>query len=437
MNLASRILRGALAVAALLVVAAAPQGAQARTYKVIHDFCPDKMTCADGAYPNDVVLDGKGRLFGTTYEGGAHDAGVVFVLKPDKAGGYSYKALYDFCPAPGCADGRHPYSGLIVDGEGNLFGTASEGGANTKGVVFALLYDGAAKAYTYKVLYSFCAQANCADGAYPSTTLTIDEAGNLFGVTYYGALDGAGVIFKLAPNRKKTRWTFTALHSFAEHTYPYFTLLLDKNGNLFGSSNQDGSKGTGTIFKLTFNKSKGTYAFRTLHNFCTEGGDCTGGAYPYNGNLPMVMLEDGSLIGTAHTGGAQDGGVVFKLTPPAAGAKAKWSYSVLHDFCSKGGDDCTDGASPYTNPIMDAKGNLYATTNEGGIDDNGVLYKLVFNKSKGTYTQRTLHKFCSEPDCADGYSLYAGVVMDGAGNLFGAASSGGSYAGVIFELVND
>ncbi len=68
---------------------------------------------------------------------------------------------------------------------------------------------------------------------------------------------------------------------------------------------------------------------------------------------------------------------------------------MLHDFCSKGGDDCTDGGSPYTNPIMDAKGNLYGTANEGGIDDHGVLYKLVFNKSKGTYTQRTLHKFCS------------------------------------------
>ena len=153
----------------------------------------------------------------------------------------------------------------------------------------------------------------------------------------------------------------------------------------------------------------------------------------------MAMLEDGSLIGTAADGGAKDSGVVFKLTPPggAAGAKAKWSYSVVHDFCSKGGDACTDGASPYTNPIMDAKGNLYATTNQGGIDHHGVLYQLVFNKSKGAYTQRTLHKFCSEPDCADGYNLYSGVVMDGAGNLFGAASFGGSYGGVIYELVND
>ncbi len=387
MHWAIRILRGVLAIAALVVVAAAPQGAQARTYKVIHDFCQDAPTCRDGVYPNDVMLDGKGRLFGTTYQGGANDKGVVFVLKPNKEGGYTYKALYDFCPATGCADGRHPYGGLIVDGEGNVFGTTYDGGANNKGVVFALLYDGAAKAYTYKVLYSFCAQANCADGAYPSTTLTIDEAGNLFGVTYYGATDGAGVIFKLAPNKKKTRWTFTALHSFAEHTYPYLTLLLDKSGNLYGSSNQDGSRGRGTVFKLAFNKSKGTYAFRTLHNFCTEGGDCSEGAYPYAGNVPLVMLEDGSLIGTAETGGAQDSGVVFKLTPPAgaAGAKAKWSYSVLHDFCSKGGADCTDGVSPYTNPIMDAKGNLYGTANQGGIDDHGVLYQLVFNKSKGTY----------------------------------------------------
>ena len=363
----------------------------------------------------------------------------MFVLKPDKEGGYTYKVLYDFCPATGCADGRHPYGGLIVDGEGNVFGTTYDGGANNKGVVFALLYDGATKAYTYKVLYSFCAQANCADGASPGTTLTIDEAGNLFGVTYYGATDGAGVIFKLAPNKKKTRWTYTVLHSFAENAYPYFTLLLDKSGNLYGSSNEDGSKRAGTIFQLAFNQSKGTYAFRTLHNFCTEGGDCTGGAYPYNGNVPLVMLEDGSLIGTASDGGAQDSGVVFKLTPPggAAGAKAKWSYSVLHDFCSKGGDACTDGASPYTNPIMDAKGNLYGTANQGGIDDNGVLYQLVFNKSKGTYTERTLYKFCSEADCADGYNLYAGVVMDGAGNLFGATAYGGSYAGVIYELVND
>jgi uncharacterized repeat protein (TIGR03803 family) len=430
MNWANRILRGVPAITALLVAAAAPQGAQARTYKVIHDFCQDMTTCVDGVYPNDVTLDGKGRLFGTTYEGGANNKGVVFVLKP-KEGGYTYKVLYDFCPATGCADGSHPYGGLIVDGDGNVFGTAYEGGANNKGVVFALLYDGAAKAYTYKVLYSFCAQASCADGANPLTGVTIDEAGNLFGVA------SPGVIFKLAPNRSKNRWTFTALHSPVDA----MTLLLDKSGNLFGSSYGDGSRGKGTVFKLIFDKSKGTYTFRTLHNFCTEGGDCTEGAYPYGSNVPLVMLQDGSLIGTAFSGGAQGSGVVFKLTPPgpAAGARARWSYSVLHDFCSKGGADCTDGVSPYTNPIVDANGNLYGTANQGGINDNGVLYKLVFNKSTGTYAVRALHKFCSEPDCTDGYVVYAGVVMDSAGNLFGATQFGGSYAygGVIYQLVND
>ena len=120
-----------------------------------------------------------------------------------------------------------------------------------------------------------------------------------------------------------------------------------------------------------------------------------------------------------------------------AAAGAKWSYSVLYDFCSKGGADCTDGVSPYANAIIDAKGNLYGTANQGGIDDHGVLYQLVFHKTKGTYTERTLYKFCSQTGCADGDSVSAGVVMDRAGNLFGSTQFGGSYGGVIYELVND
>ena len=341
MHWAIRILRGVLAIAALVVVAA-PQGAQARTYKVIHDFCQDMMSCADGVYPNDVTLDGKGRLFGTTYEGGANNKGVVFVLKPNKAGGYTYKVLYDFCPAVGCADGSHPYGGLIVDGEGNVFGTAYEGGANNKGVVFALLYDGAAKAYTYKVLYSFCAQTSCADGAHP-THGRDDRRGRQPVRRRLSRRDGGRRDLQAGAEQEQDQMD---LHGAAQ---------LRRCHDLAGRQERQSVRlelwgrltGKGTVFKLTFNKSKGTYAFRTLHNFCTEGGDCTKGAYPYGSNVPLVMLEDGSLIGTAFSGGAHDSGVVFKLTPPggAAGAKAKWSYSVLHDFCSKGGADCTDGVS--------------------------------------------------------------------------------------------
>jgi uncharacterized repeat protein (TIGR03803 family) len=433
----SRVLfAAALAAAALVGVAASAQDAQARTYKVLYDFC-QQASCTDGKNPNDLVMDGKGRLFGTTRAGGASNQGNVFVLKPGKDGGYTYKVLYDFC-AVTCAEGASPLGGLIVDGAGNLFGTTEQGGANGQGTVFALFYDEAAKTYTYKVLYSFCAQPDCADGAHPSTTLTMDAAGTLFGVAQDTGESGTGVVFRLVPNKNKTRWTFTVLHSFLTQAHAS-ALRLDAAGNLFGTTQDQGPNTSGTVFELALNKSTGAYTYRTLYNFCSAT-DCADGSYPYlgGGNVPLALLADG---GATSEGGQADLGTVFKLTPPGtanANTKAKWTETVLYNFCSKGGAGCTDGKFPYVHPVMDSKGSLYGTADSGGRTGGGTIYQLVFNKSNGTYTRRTLYNFCSQPSCADGGFPESGVVLDGGGNLFGTAVSGGAAnSGVVYELVND
>ena len=167
----------------------APDG----TETVLYSFCP-LSHCPDGSFPSGLVMDAAGNLYGTTQEGGISPfvgggAGVVFKLAPNG----TYTVRYSFCPQNGCADGSHPGAGLIIDGAGNLYGTTYQGRTNNNGVVFQLAPDG-----TYTVLYNFCQQSNCADGANPLAGLVMDAAGNLYGTTYQGGTSGhnAGTVFR-------------------------------------------------------------------------------------------------------------------------------------------------------------------------------------------------------------------------------------------------
>jgi len=205
-------------------------------------------------------MDAAGNLYGTTVIGGAGvdcggpSCGVVFKLAPDG----TQTVLYSFCPQSGCADGAGPRAGLIMDAAGNLYGTTKGGGAGGTGVVFKLAPDG-----TETVLYSFCSQANCTDGATPVAGLIMDAAGNLYGTTLSGGgtpnpdlpPPSQGVVFALAPD------------------------------------------GTETV----------------LYSFCSQLPNCTDGARPG----AVIMDVAGNLDGTTALGGIAPGnsGVVFALTP--------------------------------------------------------------------------------------------------------------------------
>jgi uncharacterized repeat protein (TIGR03803 family) len=351
----------------LLVFGVLLGAAWAQTESVLYSFCT-QANCTDGSLPSaGLVFDQDGNLYGTTLDGGAsnncHDGcGVVFKLTPKG----KYETLYTFCMETKCTDGAEPSAGLVFDQKGNLYGTTFYGGDGGYGVVFKLTSEG-----KETVLYNFCVQNNCTDGAEPSGGLVFDQKGNLYGTTLEGGASkdcpyggGCGVVFKLTPKGKET-----VLHYFCTQTNcadgfgPSGGLIYDQRGNLYGTTAEGGAGkdcfselGCGTVFKLA-PEGKET----VLHSFCAVY-FCIDGEFP---NAGLVFDPKGNLYGTASGGGALSGGLVFKLTP-------KGKETVLYGFCWQ--DNCADGASPYAGLIFDQKGNLYGTTRYGGDGAYGCGY---------------------------------------------------------------
>jgi uncharacterized repeat protein (TIGR03803 family) len=219
----------------LLVFGALLGAAWAQKGTVLYSFCA-QTSCADGANPMaGLVFDQKGNLYGTTSAGGSgiHGQwGAVFKLAPEG----KYTVLYSFCEQNGCSDGALPNAGLIFDRKGDVYGTTLEGGARGSGVVFKLTPEG-----DYSVLYNFCVLNGCTDGGYPAAGLVFDQKGNLYGTTVSGGANGQGVVFKLTPKGKETvLYSFCALKSSqndcADGALPYAGLVLDEKGNLYGTT---------------------------------------------------------------------------------------------------------------------------------------------------------------------------------------------------------
>lgn len=216
------------------------------TETVLHTFSDDP----DGSQPyGKLVWDGEGNLYGTTYYGGAYgEYGTVFKLTPDG----TETVLYSF---QGGDDGQWPSAGLTRDAKGNLYGT-------TEGTVFDITAAGGAE-----VLHRFCSQPNCTDGAGPVSSLLRDGKGNLYGTTAQGGDGGSGcggfscgTVFKLTYSKKQKTYVEQVLYSFtggADGGNPYAGLVMDKAGNLYGTTEQGGDvslcygRGCGTVFKLT------------------------------------------------------------------------------------------------------------------------------------------------------------------------------------------
>jgi uncharacterized repeat protein (TIGR03803 family) len=305
----------------------------------------------------------------------------------------SIHVLYSFCSQPKCADGARPQASLTADLAGNLYGTTSAGGAQDKGTVFRLAPDG-----TESVLYAF---SGGADGGPPAGSLTLDTEGNLYG-TAGGGAQGKGVVFKLAPDG-----TQTVLYAFsggADGGPPYGSLIRDAKGNLYGvgaGGNQNCFGGCGAIFKLA---PDGTET--VLYAFCVEA-NCTDGEFP-NGDL----LADGAgnLYGTTQFGGGHGvvvAGTVFELT-------TRGKEKVLWSFCSKA--SCSDGEFPMAGLIRDNSGNLYGTTDYGG-NPVGTVFKLAPDGS-----ETVLYGFTGRSDGGNPQTRLAG---DDHGNLYGTTEEYG------------
>src|SRR5262249_28065732 len=147
-----------------------------------------------------------------------------------------------------CDDGANPDASLIFDHAGNLYGTTSHGGEGTVFEMMAL----ARGEWTEKVVYTLCSLSDCDDGADPVASLIFEQAGNLYGTTYTGRLSNLGTVFELTPGANR-KWTERVLHSFTggnDGAYPTASLILDHAGNMYGTTSGGGNNGAGTAFEL-------------------------------------------------------------------------------------------------------------------------------------------------------------------------------------------
>ncbi len=365
----------------LFITVSAPSG-KAQTFSTLYSFTGG----ADGANPHsDLVRDSAGNLYGTTLAGGTSGAGTVFKL--DASGHQT--VLHSFTGNP---DGAQPTSGLVRDSAGNLYGTTQAGGTSGAGAVFKVDALG-----QETVLYSF---RGGLDGSTPRATPILDAAGNLYGTTYSGGRLGFGTVYKLDPSGVET-----VLHGFdvGEGAYPQAGVIMDAAGNVYGTTLGCAYAAClGTVFKVD------TLGNATvLHAFAGTDGSFTAGG--------LVMDATGSLYGTTGSGGASGAGTVFKLD-------ASGNYSVLHDFTAG-----ADGGVPLARLIMDAAGNLYGTTSQGGSAFQGTVFEL---DASGSLT--VLHTFTGG---SDGGTSGTALLPDAAGNLYGATAFGGSSnAGTVFKL---
>ena len=346
----------------------------------------------DGALPCAGLLrDPAGNFYGTTSKGGASEFGRVFKLDTND----KESVLYSFGGSP---DGAFPFSGLVQDNAGSLYGTTDQGGASGVGAVFKLDTAG-----TETVLHSF---AGSPDGSDPQAGLVLDAAGHLYGVTAQGGSSIYGTVFKL-----DTAGTETVLHSFvagSDGLESYAGLVRDAARNLYGTTMNGGNPelddgyGNGMVFKIDkTGKEKVLYKF----------GGSPDGAFPSAG---LVRDNAGNLYGTTtYGGGGCDCGTVFKVDTSG-------KETVLHTLTG------TDGIYPYGGLIRDAAGNLYGTASGGGLYGAGTVFELDTSGS-----ETVLYKFTGY---SDGAGPIGGLVRDNAGNLYGTAGGGGAGHGTVFKV---
>jgi|HubBroStandDraft_4_1064222.scaffolds.fasta_scaffold02703_4 uncharacterized repeat protein (TIGR03803 family) len=452
----------AVAVTLMLAVSALAHDSE----KVLHAFAGNHDGVEGG---NHLVADSAGNLYGTTFGGGNQSTscevftgfvgcGVVFELSPREHGQWTERVLYAFT---GGADGGVPTGGVILDSAGNLYGTTLFGGdkkpqncqavgtyAAGCGVVF-MLTPTAHGPWKETALYTFTGGA---DGSEPWGNPVLDSSGDLYGMTNIGGANsscgppyGCGVVFKLTPAAEGP-WTESVLDTFSggsDGAYPFGDgLTFDSQGNLYGVTDYggdtsvicNGTPGCGVAFQLAPTPG-GPWTETVLHAF-------TGGT---DGGLPLAALildSGGNVYGATSFGGDTAGnnclgtipgcGVVFKLT------QGTWEETVLYTFT--GGED---GTIPLTPVVLDALGNLYGVTTNGGgsarcSNGCGTVFKLT-PTNEGPWNESILYAFRGG---IDGRIPQSNLLLEGDGEkIFGVTNYGGDDScdspygcGVVFEL---
>jgi uncharacterized repeat protein (TIGR03803 family) len=313
----------------------------------------------DGEFPNSpLLIDAKGSFFGTADDS---NGGIVYHLSLSGR----FHLLHSFCN--GCGDGSGPSGALVADAAGNMYGTTVGGGLNDGGTVFKIGRDG-----TTDIVYSFCTQSNCSDGAEPLSGLIADHAGNFYGTTSGGGTQSRGTVFRLTPDGSEA-----VLHSFCEKkrcadgNAPLAPVIADSQGNLYGTTElggtfgQDGPYG-GVVFKLA---PDGSYT--VLHSFCEAPPNCPDGYELRDG---LTMDSSGNLYGVAYYGGRVSRecnselgdyfgcGTVFRIAPDG-------SFTTLVTFTGQ-----KNGNNPVGTLLLQDS-YLYGLTFVGGAYDLGTVFR--------------------------------------------------------------
>jgi uncharacterized repeat protein (TIGR03803 family) len=331
-----------------------------------------------------VVLDSQGNLYGTTYGGGADGYGTVFEIAK---GSNTITTLASF----NGTNGANPHGGLVLDSQGNLYGTTFYGGAAGVGTVFEI----AKGSNTITTLASF----NLASGEFPDGGVVLDSQGNLYGTTQNGGAYGVGTVFEVAKGSN----TITTLASFnGTNGWSPDSVVLDSQGNLYGTAPYGGAYDDGTEFEIA----KGSSTISTLASF-----NGTNGVNPQS----LVLDGQGNLYGTTYYGGAYNDGTVFEI-----GQGSSNTITTLASFSG------TNGANPHGGLVLDSQGNLYGTTGSAVAS----VWGTVFELANGSSTITTLDSFNGT------HGVFPiSTVLDGQGNLYRTASGGGAGGyGTVFEL---
>ena len=378
----------------------------------------------DGASPqSNLIADASGTFYGTTFGGGKYGLGTVFEETESSDGTWNTKILYSFRGGP---DGSAPVAGLILDSYGNLYGTTTDACwqyCHGSGTVF-MLSPKADSSWIKTILYSFTGGS---DGALPNGGLAFDRTGTIiYGTASQGGSGtclqndynlGCGTVFELSPGYYG--WSFWLLHTFTnspDGATPFGGVVLDRAGNLYGTTTAGGSGctgGCGTVFELSL-ESGGTWSETILHAFAGEDGSYPGAA--------LIFDASGNLYGTTRFGGAHSAGTAFEVA-------SSGQETVLYSFAGN-----ADGQYPSGSLTFDASGQLYGTTSQAGGNDGcwhgcGAVFRLT--QTNGTWNENTVFDFNGE----NGGLSAAGVILDGEGNIYGTTELGGSGSnGVFFEI---
>ena len=411
----------------------AATSASAQTFTVLYNFTGG----ADGGNPvGGLAIDTAGNLYGSAFTGGV-GYGTTFELSPGVSG-WAFNTLYSFRGFP-ANDGAGP-AGILITSSDALIGETQAGGRKCRGIP---IYEGCGTVYeltppprTERVLHRFTGGL---DGIAPyglqPTTL---YQGNLYSTAFLGGDSGnciynyaCGVMFELTQNGPGN-WeenSFIDFGSVSNGAEPASGVIFDQAGKMYGTTiaggtgtncNVQGSTGCGIVYQLTQEGSGWNQT--VLYNF--SGGD-DGGA-PYSG---LIVDSAGNLYGATAFGGSGGGGTIYQLSPTSGG----WTFTVLYSFAGSGAGpngQCFNCPGPFASLITDGHGNLYGTTFNDGAHGLGMAFELA--RSASGWTFRDLHDFTGG---ADGENIWAGLVRDSSGNLYGATHDGGANGfGVVYKI---